>query len=362
MKAAVCREFGKPFTIEEVVLRDPGPGEVRVGIEAVAICHSDIFYADGAWHSQLPAVYGHEAAGRVLALGEGVEGFAPGDKVVVTMIRACGECRSCSAGKPYLCTARYDRMNGVLSLPDGTSVEHGLDTGAFAEEAVVHASQLAKVPEDLPVELGALLACGVITGTGAVLNTAKVTPGSTVVVIGAGGVGLNTIQGAKIAGAGQIIAIDLMDDKLEAAREFGATDVLRADTENLRRAVMSLTDRHGADYVFVTVGAISAYQGAPSLAAKGGEVIVVGMPPSGATMQIEPVIMAVTGQSLRGSFMGATDVKRDIPHLVEEWRAGRLKLEELVSGRYRFDQINEAMDSSRAGHIRRNVIVMQTDD
>lgn len=358
MKAAICHEFGQPLKIEEVVLRPPGGGEVQVTVEAVAICHSDIFYADGAWASQLPAVYGHEAAGRVSALGDGVSGFEIGDAVVVTMIRACGQCRSCRMARPYLCTARYDRGNGVLSLPDGTVVEHGLDTAAFAEEVVVHASQIAKVPSDLPMELGALLACGVITGTGAAINTAQVTPGSSCVVIGAGGVGLNTIQGARLAGASKIIAIDLTDDKLEAAKEFGATDVIKADVQSLRKAVMALTDRLGADYVFVTVGAISAYQGAPALAAKGGEVIVVGMPPSGAAMEVQPVIMAATAQSLKGSFMGGTVVQRDIPYLVDMWRQGRLKLDELISGRYRFDQINEAMESSRSGGVRRNVIVM----
>ncbi|MCB1394752.1 MAG: Zn-dependent alcohol dehydrogenase [Rhodobacter sp.] len=359
MKAAVCREFGKPLTIEEVVLRDPGPGEIRVRVGAVAICHSDIGYLDGAWHSVLPAVYGHEAAGTVLATGEGVRGITTGDRVVVTMIRACGQCRSCMTGKPFLCSARYNRGNGVLSLPDGTVVEHGLDTGAFAEEVVVHASQVAKVPGDLPMELGALLACGVITGTGAAINTAGVEAGSNCVVIGAGGVGLNTIQGARLSGAARVIAIDIADEKLDAARDFGATDVLRADMKGLRKAVMGLTDGNGADYVFVTVGAIAAYQGAPALAAKGGTVVMVGMPPSGAAMEVEPVIVAATAQTLKGSFMGATVVQRDIPYLVELWRQGRLKLEELISGRYTFEQINQAIADARNGAVRRNVILME---
>ena len=358
MKAAVCRAFGEKLTLEEVVLRDPQPGEVRVGIEAVAICHSDIGYLDGLWHSQLPAVYGHEAAGRILALGEGVQGLAVGDAVVVSMIRSCGQCRACRTGKPFLCGAPYNRSNGVLSLPDGTVVEHGLATGAFAEECVVHASQVAKVPDDLPMELGALLACGVITGTGAVINTAQVAPGDNVVVIGAGGVGLNALQGAKLAGANKIIAIDLAEEKLAAALEFGATDTLRADMKGLRRAVMGLTDGYGADHVFVAVGAIAAYAQAPSLACKGGQVVMVGMPPSGAKMEVEPVIVAATAQTLKGSFMGATVVQRDIPYLVEMWRQGRLKLEELVTQTYTFDQINEAIADARQGHVRRNVILM----
>jgi len=358
MKAAVCRTAGEPLSLEEVVLRPPGPGEVQVSVGAVAICHSDLGYLDGLWHSQRPAVYGHEACGRVVALGEGVMGFSVGDQVVVTMIRSCGQCRQCILGKPFLCSARHDRCDGVLSLPDGTVVEQGLDTGAFAEGVTVHASQIAKVPGDLPVELGALLACGVITGTGAAINTAQVTPGSACVVIGAGGVGLNAIQGARLAGASKIIAIDLADEKLEAAREFGATDVLRADMKGLRRAVMGLTDGQGADFVFVTVGVISAYQGAPALAGKGGTIVMVGMPPSGATMEVEPVIVAATAQTLKGSFMGGTVVQRDIPYLVDLWRQGRLKLEELISGTYRFDQINEAIADARGGAVRRNVIIM----
>lgn len=359
MKAALCRAFGEPLTIEEVCLRPPAAGEVHVAVEAVAICHSDIFYAEGAWASHLPAVYGHEAAGRVLALGDGVRGLAVGDAVVVSMIRACGHCRPCLKGQPYLCTTPQDRMSGVLSLPDGTVVEQGLGTGAFAEEVVVHASQVARLPDDMPMELGALLACGVITGTGAVINTAQIEPGSACVIIGAGGVGLNAIQGARLAGAAKIIAVDLADDKLEAAREFGATDVLRADMKGLRKAVMALTDGNGADYVFVTVGAISAYQGAPALAAKGGTIVMVGMPPSGARMEVEPVITAATAQTLKGSFMGATVMQRDIPYLVELWRQGRLKLEELVSGRYRLDEINAAIASAKSGHVRRNVVVMR---
>lgn len=358
MKAAVCRAPGGPLSLEEVVLRAPGPGEVQVRLGAVAICHSDLGYLDGIWPSRYPAVYGHEAAGRVTVLGEGVRGVVVGDKVVVTMIRSCGQCRPCILGKPFLCTARHDRLSGVLSLPDGTVVEQGLDTGAFAEAVTVHVSQVAKVPEDLPMELGALLACGVITGTGAAINTAQVVPGSSCVIIGAGGVGLNTIQGARLAGAARIIAIDLADEKLVAAREFGATDGLRADMKGLRRAVLELTDGQGADYVFVTVGVISAYQGAPALAARGGMVVMVGMPPSGARMEVEPVIVAATAQTLKGSFMGGTVVQRDIPYLVDLWRQGRLKLEDLITARYRFDQINEAIAAARSAAVRRNVIIL----
>jgi len=357
MRAAVCRAYGEALTLEDVVLRAPGPGEVRVAIEAVAICHSDIGYLDGIWTSPLPAVFGHEAAGRVEALGAGVRGLSPGDAVVVTMIRACGQCRPCRTGKPFLCAAPQER-GGVLSLPDGTPVQQGLATGAFAQACVVHASQVAKVPDDLPMELGALLACGVITGTGAAINTAGVRPGEAVVVIGAGGVGLNAVQGARLAGAGRIIAIDLSDEKLAAAREFGATETLRADRKALRRSVLDLTEGQGADHVLVTVGAVAAYAQAASLACRGGQVVAVGMPPSGARVEVEPVIMASTGQSMRGSFMGGTVVQRDIPALVALWRQGRLKLDALITARYAFDDINRAIADARQPHVRRNVVLI----
>ena len=358
MRAAVCHAFNEALSIEEVVLRPPGPGEVRVEIAAVAICHSDILYAEGAWGGHLPAVYGHEAAGRVTALGEGVSGFAPGDSVVVTMIRACGHCHFCKTGRPTMCSTSYDKTQGTLTLPGGSVVEHGMATAAFAEAVVVHHSQIAPIPEGVPMEAAALLACGVITGAGAVTNTAAVEPGASVVVIGAGGVGLNSVQGAKLAGAGTIIAIDLSDEKLATARDFGATETLRADTPKLRRAVFALTEGRGADYVFVTVGSVSAYQGAFPLACKGGAVVAVGMPPSGAAVQVEPVVLAATSQRFIGSNLGNAVIARDIPALAAEYRAGRLKLDELVSGRYRLDQINEAIADAKAGRSLRNVIVM----
>jgi Zn-dependent alcohol dehydrogenase len=359
IRAAVCRAFGAPLTVEEVVLAPPGSGEVQVRLAAVAICHSDILYAEGAWGGHLPAVYGHEAAGRVAALGPGVAGLAVGDPVVVTMIRACGSCHSCATGRPTMCTTPQDRARGVLRLPDGTVVEQGLNVAGFAEAVVVHASQVAPVPAGLPMDQAALLACGVITGAGAVMNTARVEAGAAVVVIGAGGVGLNTIQAARIVGADPVIAIDLSEDKLAAAAAFGATHGLRADAPKLRRAVLDLTGGRGADYVFVTVGSVSAYQGAFPLAGKGGAVVAVGMPPSGATVAIEPVVLAATSQRFLGSNLGNAVIARDIPLLAGHWRAGRLKLAELISHRYPLERINEAIADARAGRSLRNVVTIE---
>ena len=340
------------------MLRAPGPGEVRVRIDACAICHSDILFAGGGWGGHLPAVYGHEAAGRVMALGEGVSGVAPGDRVLVTLMRACGRCRNCATGRPFMCEAVHDRASGVLRLPDGRIVEQGLNTAAFAEQVVVHESQIAALPGGIAMEAASLLACGVITGVGAVFNSARMPAGGFAVVIGAGGVGLNAIQGCALAGARRIIAVDLSEEKLAAARAFGATDALRADRADLRAAVLALTDGRGADHVYVTVGVISAYQGAPDLLARGGTLVMVGMPASGHQMRLEPVSLAAASQTLIGSNMGATVLRRDIPLLADLYLQGRLKLDELITRRYPLERINEAIADTKAGHARRNVIVM----
>ncbi len=358
VRAAVCHQFGSPLTIEDVVLAAPGPGAVEVKLEAVAICHSDISYAEGAWGGLLPAVYGHEAAGRVTAIGPGVTGIAPGDRVLVTLIRHCGTCPSCEAGAPVHCETPYDRRKGPLSLPDGTPVEHGLSCGAFAERVVVDASQTVPLPDDLPADAASLLSCGVITGVGAAVITAGIRPGESVVVIGAGGVGLNAIQGARIAGAARIIAMDLNPGKLETARAFGATDTLPAADPKPWKAVQALTGGRGADVVLVTVGAIPAYDVAMRLMGRRGRMVMVGMPHSGAMASYEPVIVCALGQTMKGSLMGDVVPRRDIGWMIDLYRQGRLKLDELVSGRWTLDQINEAIADTKAGAARRNVIVM----
>ncbi len=357
MKAAVCHEFGKPLVIEKVVLRPPQTGEVEVKLKACAICHSDILYAEGAWGGYLPAVYGHEAAGHVTAIGEGVTGYVPGDPVLVTLIRSCGHCVSCSGGQPARCETGVDRIKGPLSTVDGKPIEHGLQTAAFAESVVVDQTQLAKIPADIPMDAASLLACGVITGVGAATNTAKIRPGSSVVVIGAGGVGLNAIQGAAISGAAKIFAIDLSQEKLDAAREFGATHGVLGSEGKPHRIVKEMNGGRGVDYVLVTVGAIQAYQTAPQYLCVGGMLVMVGMPPSGAKVTYEPVMMAASSQVMVGSNMGDTMLSRDIPYLIELYKQGRLKLDELITRRYKLEDINEAIADTVAGNARRNVIL-----
>ena len=353
IRAAICHEFGQPLVIETVDLRAPGPGEVEVTIDACAICFSDISYMDGGWGGDLPAVYGHEAAGRVTAAGDGSR-YTAGDKVLVTLIRSCGTCPTCASGRPVLCPAQ-PQTGSPIAL-DGGPVAHGLNCGAFAEKVVVHESQLAPLPDGIPMEAAALISCGVITGLGAAVNTARIRPGEIVVVIGAGGVGLNAIQGARLSGAARIIAVDTNPAKLEAAKEFGATDGVLATAEKPWAEVKRLAGR-GADAVLVTVGAIPAYDTATRYLANGGRMVAVGMPHSGAKSSWEPVIFSYTGNAMIGSNMGDTVLSRDIPWITDLYQQGRLKLDELISGRWSLDQINEAIADTRSGAARRNVIL-----
>jgi len=354
IKAAVCREFGAPLTIETVTLAAPNMGEVEVTLKACAICHSDISFIDGGWGGALPAVYGHEAAGHISAVGDGVRGVAIGDPVVVTLIRACGTCPSCAGGKPVACES--DMVSGPLTSATGEALVQAMNTGGFAERVVVDQSQVVKLSDGIAMEAASLLACGVITGVGAVVNAAGLRAGQDVVVIGAGGVGLNAIQGARIAGARRIIAVDMSEEKLAIAKEFGATDGVLATDDKPWRAAKKAIGR-GADAVFVTVGAIPAYDTAPQYLANGGKVIMVGMPHSGAMSTYEPVMLAATGQGMVGSKMGDVVIARDIPWMVDLYEQGRLKLDELISGRWSLEQINEAIADTKTGSAKRNVIV-----
>ena len=302
IRAAVCTAFNSPLEIETLELADPGPGEIEVKLEAVAICHSDISYADGIWGGDLPAVYGHEAAGRITKCGEGVTGLTIGTRVVVTLIRACGHCANCACGKPTICDCPNTRPSPITRA-DGTPVVQAMNCGAFADHVVVHQNQVVAMPESLPAEAVCLLACGVITGIGAVVNAGQLRAGEDVVVIGAGGVGLNAIQGAKIAGARRIVAVDMSEEKLEVAKEFGATHGVLATGEAPWNAAIAALGR-GADVVAVTVGAIPAYNQAMRYLGWGGRMVMVGMPASGAMAEYEPVVPAYTGQKMIGSKMG----------------------------------------------------------
>jgi len=355
MRAAICHTFGEPLSIEEVDLAPPGVGQLRVEVAACAICHSDVHFMEGEWGGETPSVYGHEASGIVTEIGEGVSNVAVGDHVVVSLMQACGTCYFCSRDELHLCDSPLP--DSVIRLANGTQALTSMHTGAFAEEVVVHHSQVVAISKEIPLDVASLLACGVITGVGAVRNTANVKAGHSVVVIGAGGVGTNSIQGARIRDAHPIIAVDLLDEKLVSAKEFGATNTVNLTTEDPVAKVLGLTDGRGADYVFVTVGSGQAITMANELCRRGGTIAIVGMPADGTLIGIEANMFASRSRIILGCTMGSTNVGRDIPDLVARYQDGELLLDELISGRYEFAQINEAIADTKAGGALRNVIV-----
>jgi S-(hydroxymethyl)glutathione dehydrogenase / alcohol dehydrogenase len=356
-RAAVCRSFGEPLRIEELVIRPASAGEVLIRVQSCGICQSDIAFLDGAWGGRLPAVYGHEAAGVVEQVGPGVTGLAPGDHVVATLIASCGACRRCRAGRPALCELP-PQAKASLSTADGEAVAQGMRTGAFSELAIVHCSQVVAVPQDLPLESACLLGCAVLTGTGAVTHTAAVEPGSAVVVLGAGGVGLNCVQSAAMAGAGLVVAVDVVARKLGVAAAFGASATVDSSAEDAEASVRRLTAGRGADYVFVASGTAQLAEAGARMLARGGTLVIVGMPPNGALVSLDPLAIADGSLRIVGSKMGDSDPRRDVPRLVARYRDGSLKLDELVSERLGLEHINDAIASARRGEQLRPVVVL----
>lgn len=358
MKAAVCRAFGEPLVIEELTLEGPQAGELVVDVKACAICHSDITYMDGGWGGDLPALYGHEAAGIVSAVGPETPGVQVGDHVVVTLIRSCGQCFYCSRGDRVMCeTSLPLSQRQPITDATGAPVAQMMNVGSFAEQVLVHHSQIAVMDRDVDFAVASLLGCGVITGVGAAINTTSISPGESTVVIGTGGVGLNCIQGAALSGANPLIAVDVNDAKLEAARAFGATHVVNSATQDVAAEVRALTNGRMAEHVLVSVGVGPAIEQGIGLMGKGGETIIVGMPPSGVTTTFDPSWIAADSQRIVGSKMGSAQVPVDIPQLVGLYRGGRLKLDELVTKRYPLEEINEAVAAVKRGEALRNVVV-----
>ncbi|NNE74163.1 MAG: zinc-binding dehydrogenase [Acidimicrobiales bacterium] len=363
MRAAVGRAFGQPLQVEWVQLAPPGPDDVQVDLDACAICHSDISYMDGAWGGDLPAVWGHEAAGVVSAVGADVTRANVGDRVVVSLIRSCGTCTQCQRGNEVGCTTEF-ALDVDSPLRDGTGapIDHGLRTAGFAGATTVHQSQVVPIPAQMGADVASLLACGVITGVGAVTNTAAVRAGSSVAVVGTGGVGLNTVQGARLAGADPIIALDIDEAKLAAARDFGATDTVNVDTDDVEAVIAQLTDGDMVEYVFVTTGAKSALEDAGNLVGPGGALVLVGMPPSDVSVELDPGSLAAANQRILGSKMGSCRLDRDVPRLIKLYQNGDLELDALITNRYPLDRINEAIDEVRAGTARRNIIEFNGND
>ncbi len=364
MKAAVCYELNQPVRVEEVQIDAPRRNEVRVRMAAAGVCHSDLSATRGVIRMKLPLVLGHEGAGVVEEVGEGVTHVAPGDKVVLAWVTPCGTCYYCQIGKPNLCELG-ERINNTNRMPDGSSRVHKdgeplnvySAVGTMAEYAVVPASAAVKVPSDAPLDRAALLGCAVMTGVGAVFNTARVTPGSSVAVFGAGGVGLNAIQGAAIAGAERIIAVDTQPLKLELARTFGATHVVDALKEDAVKVIRELTAGRGADFTFEAIGHKDTIEHAWAAARKAGTCVVIGLGSLKESVSFKTFLLPIFEKKLLGCWYGGANVHVEIPRLVALYRAGKLKLDQLVTRTYALSQINEAFADMTAGANARGVIV-----
>lgn len=356
MKAAVCREFNTPLRIEDVTLDSPKVGEIKVTVAASAICHSDIHIMDGDFDDGVvPLVAGHEAAGIVSEVGEGVTTFNVGDRIMTSLLRSCSDCSYCRAGLRHLCegvfpTDGQDR----LWTSDRRVIQRGANMAAFAEEIVVHHSQAIVIPDSVPLDSASLLGCGVITGTGSVFNTTEVRPGQSVAVIGCGGVGLNAIQAASIAGASPIFALDLVESKLDISRAFGAHHTINTASDSIE-AVKDLTGGRGVDYAFVTVGSVKAGELALQLLNKRGTAVFIGLPGM-AKISVSIYQLVLGEQRIIGSAMGSTQLQRDVPRLLDYYQQKQLKLDELITQRYPLDAINEAIESVKQGNALRNVI------
>lgn len=356
MKAAVCYEFGSPLVIDSLDIRPPGPGEVKVKNAATAICHSDIHLFRGETPFGVPVVGGHETAGFIEEIGEGVSGFRVGDRVLASLLASCGECHMCRSGVPSLCEHSWERATvSPYTTKKGQPIAQAFLIGSFAEYTIVHKSQLVKLPDDMPLDRASLLACGVITGFGAVVWRAQVKLGSSVVVVGVGGVGLNSVQGASLVSAHPVIAVDVVDSKLEAAKQFGATHVINSSKVDPVEAVRELTGERGADYVFVTVGVSTALERSVLMAARRGLVVWVGLPSVKDRVSISPFDL-LHDRSILGCWMGATNLQIDIPKLVKLYQTGKLRLDELITKHYRLDEINEAIAAVERGEAIRNII------
>ncbi len=358
VRAALCIQFGSPLGVEDIGLGDPHAGEVRVRVHACGICHSDLTFIDGLWGGELPAVYGHEVAGVVTSVGGGVAGVAAGDHVVVTLVRTCGECFFCRRGQPTQCEGTFGIDERSVLSSGGRQIVQGLRVGGFAESITVHASQAIAIPRSVPLESACLLSCAVATGFGAVRNTARVESGASVAVVGAGGVGVNSIQAARLAGAAPVIAVDVSDSRLAAAGELGATDAVNSSKAGAEAAVKSLTGGRGADYTVITSGNPAAIELGLRLARRAGTVVIVGMTGADETVPINPGDVADAALRILGCKLGDIRPQEDVPTLIELYQQGRLKLDELVTASYPLDEINEAIAVARRGEGLRTVLQM----
>ena len=361
MKAAVMWERIAPLAIEEVQIDAPGPGEVLVRTVASGVCHSDLHVIEGGLPMPPPTILGHEPAGIVEAVGEGVGDFAPGDHVIGCISAWCGTCEWCLQGRPYLClqTDLARPLDGPPRLSkDGNGILQFANLSSFAEQMLTPARSLVKIRPDMPLDRAALIGCGVTTGLGAVLNTARIRAGSTAVVIGCGGVGLAALQGCRIAGAARILAVDTQPWKLELAEKLGATDVVDASEGDATMKVLERTGG-GADYSFECIGLAATVQQAATMIKKGGTAVLVGVVPVGEMVPLHAADLTLQEKTVMGSMMGSNRFRLDMPRYVDFYLDGRLKLDEMISARLPLDRVNDAFDTMRKGEAARSVLVFE---
>jgi S-(hydroxymethyl)glutathione dehydrogenase/alcohol dehydrogenase len=362
MLAAVLHQRREPLVIEEVELDPPGPGEAQVRLMASGVCHSDYSHWRRDTWTPLPLILGHEGSGIVTAVGPDVSQVKPGDHIILAFGNKCGTCAFCRRGEPYLCTPQDASRNVHFRTHihrDGQPVYQFQGVGSFAQETTVPANNAIPIANDIPLEPASLIACGVSTGIGAVVNVARVEAGASVGVSGAGGVGLNVLQGARLAGATRIIAVDLAPQKLELARQFGATHVMRADEGDVAQRVAQLTGGFGADYAFEVIGLPQTIRQAYDATRKGGTMLVVGVAADDAQVTFSAADLMRSGKTIKGCVAGSAQPYVDFPRLVDLWQAGRILVPELISRRFALDEVNAAFAAMAAGEVARGVIVYE---
>ncbi|MEW5811166.1 MAG: S-(hydroxymethyl)mycothiol dehydrogenase [Actinomycetota bacterium] len=357
VRGVIARAKGAPVEVAEITIPDPGPGEVIVRVQACGVCHTDLTYREGGINDEFPFLLGHEAAGVVEQTGDGVTSVAVGDFVVLNWRAVCGQCRACKRGRPQYC---FDTFNATqkMTLGDGTELTPALGIGAFAEKTLVHAGQCTKVDPDADPAVVGLLGCGVMAGLGAAVNTGNVSRGDSVAVIGCGGVGDAAIMGARLAGAGTIIAIDRDARKLEWARELGATHTVDASAGDTVAAVQELTGGFGADVVIDAVGRPETWRQAFYARDLAGTVVLVGVPTPDMTLEMPLVDFFSRGGALKSSWYGDCLPERDFPTLVDLYQQGRLPLDRFVSERIKLDEVEDAFETMHKGEVLRSVVVL----